>query len=67
MNKDVLTGFLRDKPEALLVVKPLDFAAGHNVLLSFPPLQRLDKLRVRKDHKGKGVQKACALGVDRTY
>jgi hypothetical protein len=31
MHKDILTGFLDDKAEALLVVEPLDLAAGHKL------------------------------------
>ena len=33
VDEDVLTGILGDEAEALFVVEPFDFAAGHTVLL----------------------------------
>jgi hypothetical protein len=33
MNEHILAGFLCNEPKTLLVVEPLDFAAGHNSFL----------------------------------
>jgi hypothetical protein len=39
MHENVLTGILGDKAKPFFVVEPLDFATGHNELLTFrgPP------------------------------
>ena len=33
MNKHILAGFLGDEAKPFLIVEPLDFATGHNLLL----------------------------------
>src|SRR5688572_32246488 len=44
VDENVLTRILSDEPEAFLVVKPLDFAAGHNVSpVSYRPCSSLKK------------------------
>jgi len=41
MHENVLTGIVGDKAKPFFVVEPLDFATGHNELLTFRgPLQK---------------------------
>ncbi len=50
VDENVLTRLLSDEPEAFLVVKPLDFAAGHNVSpVSYRPCNSLKDPSVRGD------------------
>jgi hypothetical protein len=53
VDENVLTRFLSDEPEAFLVVKPLDFTAGHNVSpVSYRPCSSLKNPMVRRDRWG---------------
>src|SRR5687767_15649158 len=64
VDENVLTRFLSDEPEAFLVVKPLDFTAGHNVSpVSYRPCSSL-KTRGSEETLWGAMQQACARWIN---